>query len=716
MTRTNLLLTRLNLLFTILLTVAAASQAQIQPPFNASYTLTNLGSPPGVPGSYGGVTFLDSNNLLIEGCSEDNGCSSGAGAIYEIGVARDGSGHITGFVGTASLYASAPTGESGLVFGPGGVLFYSALPATLGEIKPGSTSPDKTVDLSSLGLCTYIGTVQFAPNGDLKATSFTCGLFYTLALSPDGSGTYNVTSVTQNSTIINQAEAVAYIPSGSPVFTGSNAMITQWIHGGGGIWAYSVDGSYDPTNASPQLFASLTQAFGETIDSVTNDLLVATWDYGAGPVYLITGFAPPGEQGAVGLSPASLNLGSVVVGSTSAAKAAVLTNSGTGPLTIHELTASGNYAETDTCADAVLAPSATCTISVTITPTVAGTIAGAVTIVADAPGSPFILALTGKGTYPVTAAPASISFGSQAVGVTSGPKTVTLTNSSASSQGFSFVPSANYTAVGSGKTACTGILAAKAKCTLSVTFTPTANGTVAGALSIAGAGFATQVVALTGAGTGGGTSPLSFSPATVSISSTLVGMTSAAKTLTVTNSSGSTVNITNFTAIPEFTVIGTGTTPCGGALGAGASCTVAVTFSPAIAAKISGALVLMDDNASVGTQVVGLSGTGVLPVTLAPASLTFSAQTVGTTSPVKTITLTNNSTATVNLLSTVASGNYSVGPGSKTPCGSSLASKKKCRLSVTFTPTNKGTVKGAVTVAHDANGSPQVVGLSGTGQ
>jgi hypothetical protein len=414
------------------------------------------------------------------------------------------------------------------------------------------------------------------------------------------------------------------------------------------------------------------------------------------------------------ISPTSLNLGNALVGATTKSKTAVITNTAGVPLNIFGIIPSGDFVESDTCST-TLAPGATCDISITFSPTVTGTIPGVVEIDDDGAGSPHILAVTGKGVYPVAPNPASINFGSDGVGVTSAPKTVTLSNYTASSQGFSFVASSNYAVAGSGTKPCNGTLAPKATCTLSVTFTPSADGAVAGAVSISGGGFPTQIVALTGTGTGGGTSPLTFSPTTISLASTWVGRRSAAKTLTVKNASASAVNITNFATTSEFSVIGSGVTPCGGVLGVNASCTVDVKFSPVTAGKISGSLAFMD-NASIGTQVVSVSGTGLSLVTITPAGLTFAPQTVGTTSGPKTMTIANNQSVSLALTSVVASGEYSVAPGSTNPCGSGLAAGAQCNLAVTFTPSNKGTIKGAITVTHNAGGSPQVLGLSGTGQ
>jgi hypothetical protein len=115
-------------------------------------------------------------------------------------------------------------------------------------------------------------------------------------------------------------------------------------------------------------------------------------------------------------------------------------------------------------------------------------------------------------------------------------------------------------------------------------------------------------------------------------------------------------------------------------------------------------------------MLYSVSGTGVLPVSFSPTSLTFAAQAVGTTSASKTVTLTNNQAVLLNITAIAASGDYAATPGGTTPCGATVAPKSKCTFQVTFTPTIIGTIKGDVGIAHDAPGSPQVVALSGTGQ
>jgi len=436
----------------------------------------------------------------------------------------------------------------------------------------------------------------------------------------------------------------------------------------------------------------------------------------AGLFHLVFALPLPGAT----FAPATLTFGSQLIGTTSAAKAATLTDGGgSGPLTISSISASGDYSQTNTCpvSPATLAVGGTCKINVTFTPSVAGMISGAISLSDSAPSTVQLINLSGTGSTPLTISPPSLAFGTVAVGVTSAAKTVTLTNNQSVALAFSFSATGNYSAVGSGASPCGTSLAAKAKCTMAVTFSPKANGATIGAVTIPhNASFSPQEVALSGTGSGGATSPLTFTPASLTFAAQLLGTTSAGKTVTVKNNSASSLNITAFTATGNYAAAGSGTTPCkAGALAAGASCTFTVTFSPSLNGTIKGAVVFTD-SAAIGTQVVNLSGTAALPVSFSPATLTFTAQFVGTTSAPKTVTLTNNQSVALSLTSIAASGEYAASPGGATPCGASVAAKGKCTFNVTFTPTATATIKGAVTVTHNAANNPQVVALSGTGQ
>jgi len=100
---------------------------------------------------------------------------------------------------------------------------------------------------------------------------------------------------------------------------------------------------------------------------------------------------------AVTLSPNSLNFGKQPVGTTSAPKTVTLTNSGTAYLSVSQITASGDFKQTNNCVGIAIAPGESCTINVTFTPTAKGARKGEVAITDNAAGSPHKISLTGTG-------------------------------------------------------------------------------------------------------------------------------------------------------------------------------------------------------------------------------------------------------------------------------------------------------------------------------
>jgi len=293
-----------------------------------------------------------------------------------------------------------------------------------------------------------------------------------------------------------------------------------------------------------------------------------------------------------------------------------------------------------------------------------------------------------------------------------------LTNNESTTLSFSFALSGNYTISSSGTT-CGASLAAKAKCNIAVTFTPTANGSINGAVTITDtAGFSPQLIALSGTGSGGTAAPLAFTPTTLTFTTQAVGTTSPAKSLTVKNSSASSLTLETIAITGDFSATGSGATPCKPNLNlaAAATCTLSVTFSPALGASgsISGGVVITD-NATINQQILDAKGTTALPLTFAPATLTFSPQTVATTSAAQTVTLTNNLASSVSLTIT-GSGDYTAIPGGATPCSSALAAKAHCTFTVTFTPSAVGTRASAITVTDSVTPAVQTLNTTGIGQ
>jgi len=104
--------------------------------------------------------------------------------------------------------------------------------------------------------------------------------------------------------------------------------------------------------------------------------------------------------------------------------------------------------------------------------------------------------------------------------------------------------------------------------------------------------------------------------------------------------------------------------------------------------------------------------------TPSPTSLLFAAQTVNTTSAVKTVTLTNNGNLTTltNLSAAITGADKTdFAIASSSTCGSSLAAGDSCTYDVTFTPSSARGFNAALTITDNATDSPQSVPLSGTG-
>src|SRR5207248_125423 len=103
------------------------------------------------------------------------------------------------------------------------------------------------------------------------------------------------------------------------------------------------------------------------------------------------------------LSPTSLTFPSQTVGTTSAAQAVNLSNSGSAALTITSIaitgTNSGDFAQNNNCplSPSTLAAGAKCTINATFTPSATGTRSATLTVSDNATGSPQTVALSGTG-------------------------------------------------------------------------------------------------------------------------------------------------------------------------------------------------------------------------------------------------------------------------------------------------------------------------------
>jgi phospholipase C len=295
----------------------------------------------------------------------------------------------------------------------------------------------------------------------------------------------------------------------------------------------------------------------------------------------------------------------------------------------------------------------------------------------------------------------NVYFGGTVVGTPSAVYAVTVTNSR-------LVPitvsSIAITGDFSQTNNCT-VIPLGGKCTINVTFNPTQTGVRTGTLTITDTDpTSPQVINLQGTGSEVNLTP-SLYPGIVFPA--VEENAKANRKVTLTNSGGSSLTINS------ISTVGTNysqTNTCGQSVAAGGSCTITVTLAPTVSGLTYGNLVVnTSDPASPQNVLLQGIGSGVL---LKPRSLNFGTQTVGTTSPPQTVTLTNTGTTTLNFASIVASTNYAETDN----CLGGVIGGAQCTINVTFTPSQTGSLPGTLTLVDSDGTSPQVISLTGTGQ
>jgi len=246
------------------------------------------------------------------------------------------------------------------------------------------------------------------------------------------------------------------------------------------------------------------------------------------------------------------------------------------------------------------------TFSAQFAPSATGSASGSVSITSNAPGSPLTIALSGTGVQPQLAAiPSSASFGSVVTG-TSNSQTIKLSNG-----GTASVTISQATVSGSGFS-LTGItvpltIAAGSSATFNVGFTPSAAGSVTGAVSlVSNAPNSPLAIALSGTGVTA-TFLLTANPTSLSFGSVNLG-SSAAQTVTLTDTGNSSVSISQISVSGAGFGTGGLTPPL--TLPPGQTATFSVAFAPTLAGSVTGS-VSVASNATNSPTTIALSGTGV---------------------------------------------------------------------------------------------------------
>jgi hypothetical protein len=475
----------------------------------------------------------------------------GSGHDIGLGVAVDASGnaYVTGGMGSPD-FPTTPGAFQTAFGGKGNAFVVKISPSnvpgvalapwslTFGPQAVGSTSPAQNVRLwdtstQALPIISIVASGDFAQSNDCGATvqpSVPCTISVTF--KPTATGTRSgVITITDNAAGSPQKVSLTGTGGGQPVVsltpasltfasqqvgTTSPAQLATLKNTGSAILditSITVTGDFTEKNncgssVNPGSSCTLSVTFTPNATGTRTGAITIIDDATGSPHMLrLAGTGTTSGGPAVSLAPARLTFAPQPMETFSPPQLGTLRNIGSGPLTIISIGRSGDFYEGNNC-PSTLGPGASCTLSVKFTPTSAGTRLGTVTIRDNAPGSPHKLPLSGTGSgtgsIMLKLSPASLSFGSVAVGATSPSQRVTLTNTGTVAasflEPFGFATSGTDWRDFHKQPHCGTSLAPGKTCTMSVFFKPLATGTRTGFFLVR-QGAASKQIPLSGTGT-----------------------------------------------------------------------------------------------------------------------------------------------------------------------------------------------------------------------
>ena len=253
-------------------------------------------------------------------------------------------------------------------------------------------------------------------------------------------------------------------------------------------------------------------------------------------------------------------------------------------------------------------------------------------------------------------------------------------------------------------------VAPRSSCTIDVTYTPSAATTATGSITVSDS-VGSKVIPLSGRSQGVITSDLP----SIAFPNQKVATTSATETVVIGNDGVAplavgTPTLTG-TGASHYKIAGNG---CTAPLAPTDGCEIAVAFAPTSTGLKSAKLNVPSNG---GTAVVDLSGRGTQPVvTLSTSSITFPDQAVGTTSPNRSVTVTNGGSASLFIDDVTLEGTdlsqFRITGGNCTP-GTNLAVGLSCNVLTASAPTSTGAKSASLVITAD--GAPKTVALAGRG-
>lgn len=469
--------------------------------------------------------------------------------------------------------------------------------------------------------------------------------------------------------------------------------------------------SYCPASLSGHAACAMQVAFAPTSVGTLTGSLVVDDQYGSQSVALTgNAVAVPTVQ----LTPSTLTFPLTVIGQKSTAQQVFVTNAGAGTLTVASIAMTGDFTETDNCANRTLSGQNSCNLQVTFAPTASGSRTGSITVMGTLPGQLGTAVVSGSAVAPaaIVLTPASLDFGVIKVGQTSPPQSIAISNTGELTATLQ-VPTVSRDYQLTANT-CGATLAPGVGCTVSIVFAPTGTGVRSGILNVQDSA-GNQRASLTGTATSPPTDALS--PRSLTFAAQQAGTTSAAQTVTLANTGDDPLTLIAAQISSGPFTVSSGTASGGAASGCGptlpghTSCTLQVAFAPTVAGPATGTLTVSD---ALRTQTVSLSGSAFAPPTVGvtPSQVTFPATGVGQASGVQTVAVSNSGNGQLTIAAVSASGPFSE---TDNCAGRSLTGTATCSIQVTFLPTTSGVFSGTLLVTGTVAGQQATVALNGTG-
>ena len=423
------------------------------------------------------------------------------------------------------------------------------------------------------------------------------------------------------------------------------------------------------------------------------------------PDAFVARIAPSAAKSPIFSSPKSLSIGQAYVGVWSAPQTIPITNPGPQALTLTSITGSTNLKVASTCSEVV--PGGACSLSASLLASVTGNQSGTISVFDNAPDSPQTIFVTATGVSGGDLALTSLVSGSSFnfYGRTAIPITASITNHGPNDSLNVMLNISSSGGLSNCNPCYIGTIKAATSAVFRFNFVPSVYGMIPLTVQVRASASTPDVNLSNNTLSLAVTNPrYAISLAQLTFNQQTVGLASSPQTVTFTSLDQNPLQL-SFSTDGDFSAASS----CDpGAL----RCYAFVRFSPSAEGTRSGILTVTEAVAAT-TQPIPLSGTGVLApdLKLSATQLSFIAGVTGTGTAPDLVTLTNDGSAPLFLVSISVVGSFV----QSNQCPPSLLPGQSCQVEVSYVAASAGTFSGNLTIADNTSARATVIPLTGTG-